>query len=394
MYDDRTVKERVFLIYCDIGGYRRWVKEALTAESFFSNYDKLIAALTELTGIDYEYYAPKPADELKDLVDNEQKYCLDFLARSWVNTVAEAAKLKTDKGRTKRIQSFFDSIEPFMCRLSQQALQLIEKAKTEQPDYTLTKPSKSERDEQFLIKTENELSQQNAAYLNAAHCSDHISYFINNSHLLSSILKEDIGQDVIFDVSRMMLAGYDNRKAARYIGLKYGYSNNSANKVVLTASRIVYNYRRMQELKMLGYDEYTISTNGIPCEKCQAMSGKVYSFDDAQIGVNFPPLCPYGCSVPQIHRPEDEIKTVKLSYPDKLFAKAMIAQYDDDDELAAEYGLEACRLVPESSRYIQTVPDMLAKVGKYKEAVKLLDEYAKLTGDRTYNDKRDRYAKK
>ena len=46
MYDDRTVKERVFLIYCDIGGYRRWVKEALTVESFFSNYDKLIAALS------------------------------------------------------------------------------------------------------------------------------------------------------------------------------------------------------------------------------------------------------------------------------------------------------------------------------------------------------------
>lgn len=394
MYDDRTVKERVFLIYCDIGGYRHWVKEALTAESFFSNYDKLIAALTELTGIDYEYYAPKPADELKDLVDNEQKYCLDFLARSWVNTVAEAAKLKTDKGRAKRIQTFFSSLEPFTPRLSQEALQLIEKAKTEQPDYTLTKPSRSDRDEQFLLNTSIELDKQNTAYLNAANSSEHIAFFINNSYLLSNILKEDIDQDVIFDVSRMLLAGYENRKSVRYLKLKYSFSNNHAEKIFLTASRIVYNYRRMQELKMLGYDEYTISTNGIPCEKCQAMSGKIYSFKEAQIGKNFPPLCPYGCSIPLMHRPEDEVKLVNLSYPDKLFAKAMIAQYDDDDELAAEYGLEACRLVPESSRYIQTVPDMLAKVGKYKEAVKLLDEYAKLTGDRTYNDKRDRYAKK
>lgn len=395
MYDDRTVKERVFLIYCDIGGYRRWVKETLTAESFFSNYDKLIAALTELTGIDYEYYAPKPADELKELIDNEQQYYLDFLARSWVNIVAEAAKLKTDRGRTKKIQTFFDSIEPFRCRLSQEALQLIEKAKTEQPDFTLTKPSKSERDEQFLIKTENELSQQNAAYLNAPNSSDHISFFINNSYYLSNILKEEIDEDVIFDVSRMLFAGYVSGKAVRYLKLKYGFTDNHAKKIFHTASGIVASRREMVLLKSIGFDEYSIYiTHSAPCEKCQAMGGKVYPFKDAQIGVNYPPLCPYGCSVPQMHRPEDEIKTVKLSYPDKLFAKAMIAQYDDDDELAAEYGLEACRLVPESSRYIQTVPDMLAKIGRYQEAVKLLDEYAKFTGDRTYNDKRDRYAKK
>lgn len=394
MYDNLNTNERVYLIYCDIGSYRRWVKEALTAESFFLNYDKLVAALKELTCIDYDYHDPKPADELKELVDNEQKYYLDFLARSWVNTVAEAAKLKTDKGRTKRIQSFFDSIEPFRCRLSQEALQLIEKAKTEQHDYTLTKPSRSGRDEQFLLNTSIELDKQNTAYLNAANSSEPIAFFINNSHLLSNILKEDIDQDVIFDVSRMMLAGYDNRKAARYIGLKYGYSNNSANKVVLTASRIVYNHRRMQELKSLGYDEYTISTNGIPCEKCQAMSGKIYSFKEAQIGKNFPPLCPYGCSVPQIHRPDDVVKPFEMSYPDRIFSKALHSQQDDDYEKAAEYGLEACRLVPESSRYIQNVPDMLAKVGRYKEAVMVLDKYAELSGENTYSDKRDRYAKK
>lgn len=394
MYENVDTSTRVYLIYCDIGGYRRWVKQALTADSFFSNYDKLVAALKELTCIDYDYHDPKPADELKELIDNEQQYYLDFLARSWVNIVAEAAKLKTDRGRTKKIQTFFDSIEPFRCRLSQEALQLIEKAKTEQPDFTLTKPSKSERDEQFLIKTENELSQQNVAYLNAPNSSDHISYFINNSHLLSSILKEDIDQDVIFDVSRMLFAGYVSGKAVRYLKLKYGFTDNHARKIFHTASGIAAYFREMKSLKSLGYDEYSISSNSAPCEKCQAMSGKIYKFKDAQIGVNFPPLCPYGCSTPQMHRPEDEIKTVKLSYPDKLFAKAMIAQYDDDDELAAEYGSEACRLVPESSRYIQTIPDMLAKVGRYKEAVKLLDEYAKLTGDITYNDKRDRYAKK
>lgn len=394
MYDALNAKERVYLIYCDIGSYRRWVKEALTAESFFSNYDKLVSALRELTTIEYDYYDPKPADELRELLDNEQQYYLDFLARSWVNIVAEAAKLKTDKGRTKRIQSFFDSIEPFMFRLSQEALQLIEKAKTEQPDYTLTKQSKSEKDKQFLIKTENELSQYNAAYLNAPNSSDHISFFINNSYYLSNILKEEIDEDVIFDVSRMLFAGYVSGKAVRYLKLKYGFTDNHARKIFHTASGIAAYFRKMKSLKSLGYDEYSISSNSAPCEKCQAMSGKIYKFKDAQIGVNFPPLCPYGCSAAVMHRPDDVVKPFEMSYPDKLFAKALHAQQDDEPEKAAEYGLEACRLVPESDRYIQTVPDMLAKVGRYKEAVMVLDKYAELSGENTYSDKRDRYAKK
>ncbi len=394
MYDNLNTKEQVYLIYCDIGGYRRWVKTALTADSFFSNYDKLVSALKELTTIEYDYYDPKPADELKELIDNEQQYYLDFLARSWVNIVAEAAKLKTDRGRTKKIQTFFDSIEPFRCRLSQEALQLIEKAKTEQPDFTLTKPSKSERDEQFLIKTENELSQQNAAYLNAPNSSDHISCFINNSYLLSKILKEEIDEDVIFDVSRMLFAGYVSGKAKRFLSLKYNYTENHSGKIFSTASGIAANFRRMKSLKSLGYDEYSISSNSAPCKKCQDMSGKVYKFKDAQIGVNFPPLCSYGCSVAVMHRPDDVVKPFEMSYPDKVFAKALHAQQDDDYEKAADYGLEACRLVPESNRYIQYVPDMLAKVGRYKDAVMVLDKYAELSGDNSYSDKRIRYAKK
>ena len=69
---------------------------------------------------------------------------------------------------------------------------------------------------------------------------------------------------------------------------------------------------------------------------------------------------------------------------------------DGQYEQAAEYGLEACLLVPESERYIQYVPEMLAKVNRYKEAVQILDNYISITPNPRddYTKQRDRYKKK
>ncbi len=58
MYENLNTSDRVHLIFCDIGNYRHWVKESTTPDKFFSNFDKLIAALKELTTIDYEFLEP------------------------------------------------------------------------------------------------------------------------------------------------------------------------------------------------------------------------------------------------------------------------------------------------------------------------------------------------
>ena len=122
MYENLNTSDRVHLIYCDIGNYRHWVKESTTPEKFFTNFDKLIAALTELTTIDYEFLEPTPNSELNELRENEQKYYQDFLSRSWIKTVSDAAKLKTDKGKLNKIHSFFRNIEPYIKRFSNETL--------------------------------------------------------------------------------------------------------------------------------------------------------------------------------------------------------------------------------------------------------------------------------
>jgi hypothetical protein len=78
MYNDTNINNRVYLIYCDIGNYRHWVKESTTPEKFFSNFDKLINALKELATINYEFLNPTPSSELNELQENEQKYYQDF----------------------------------------------------------------------------------------------------------------------------------------------------------------------------------------------------------------------------------------------------------------------------------------------------------------------------
>ena len=50
-----------------------------------------------------------------------------------------------------------------------------------------------------------------------------------------------------------------------------------------------------EELKREGFEEYTVEVvhDGHTCEECHAVDGKTFRFDDAEPGVNFPPLHPY-----------------------------------------------------------------------------------------------------
>lgn len=398
MYNDLSTDNRVYLIYCDIGNYRHWVNESTTAEKFFSNFDKLKSALNELTCLDYSYYEPTPDKELEMLCKNEQKYIQDFLSRSWGKTVSEAAKLKTDKGRINKIKSFFDSLEPYKERFSKDTLQMLNQAKSEQPDYSLNRNSKSEKDRLFLIETEKILDLQNNIMNNIEHRQGHYAWFYQNSYLLERLVQKEIDNDIIYDLTRLMLA--QTKNTDRYISLKYHVSRPLAKKICLTASRLVNEHRRITEFKgkaeTLGYKKYFITTHGTPCEICQAHRGKIYNIKDAKIGVNFPPFCSHGCSTALLYLDGiTEINQKPLSYPDKLFAKAFNLYEDEKYEEAAEQGLEVCLMVPESERYIQYVPEMLAKVKRYEEAVQILNNYIELNKNvrENYVKQRNRYQK-
>lgn len=381
MYENLNTSDRVHLIYCDIGNYRHWVKESTTPDKFFSNFDKLIAALKELTTIDYEYSSPSPEKELEELICNEQKYYQDFLARSWVKTVSDASELKTDKGRSNKIHSFFHNIEPYTQRFSKETLLMIEKAKQEQQNYALKSTFKNEKDQLFLSATEKALYEQRALMLDIENKSGNYAWFYQNKHILKSLMCEEISEDIIYSLTHLLLIGYDYQKGSRYLSIKYNLDKKFAKKLYLCACRIIWarcDYLDLQNKYQNNpsyYNKYIILTNSAACEKCQQYRGKIYNIKDEVFTKNFPPFCHRGCSTASIHTSNDTLIPEPFTIDKKFFAKAFNLFEDECYEEAAEYGLKAYNLVPESHRYIQYVPEMLVKAGQTEKAVEILKEY-------------------
>ena len=96
--------------------------------------------------------------------------------------------------------------------------------------------------------------------------------------------------------------------------------------------------------------------------------------------INFPPFCVYGCSSAVFYQPEFLKLQKPLSIPDTLFADAIEFNNEGKYSKSAEAGFQACLLIPNSERYIQRVPEMLAKVERYKDAVQVLNAYISATG--------------
>lgn len=296
MYDHLNLPNRVYLIYCEIGNYRHWVKESTSASAFFENYDKLCAALHELTTLNYEFHEPFPGDELKELQANEQEYIRRFLSRSWLKTVSEAAKLKTDKGRTNRISLFFKNLEQYTYRFSAETLKMLSDAKNEPPDYSLKKITKSEKDKLFLAETERILSEQNITMLNIFTSEEDYAWFYNHSDLLNAIMQEEIDPDIIYDITRLLLAGYQYKKASRYLRIKYKTDTDFAVNLYITSIGIIRSHSDIMFYQEMEFEKYIILTHSSPCPICQKMKGRVFDLSDAVIGKTFPPFCRYNCS--------------------------------------------------------------------------------------------------
>ena len=301
MYDNYDTNTRVYLIYCDIGNYRHWVKECTSASVFFENYDKLCAALRELTTLNYGFQEPLPSDELKELQTNEQEYIRRFLSRSWLKTVSEAAKLKTDKGRANRISSFFNDLEQYTERFSEETLKMLSDAKKEQPDYSLKKSTKSERDKLFLLETERILDEQKSTIDSIFSSPDDNAWFCCHNDLLSVIMQEEIDSDIIYDITRLMKAGYQYKKASRYLRIKYKTDTDFAVNLYITATGIVSSYKEILHYHNMDLKKYVILTHSNPCPICQEMKGRVFNLSDASIGKTFPPFCRYNCSTTGVY---------------------------------------------------------------------------------------------
>jgi hypothetical protein len=258
---------------------------------------------------------------------------------------------------------------------------MIEKAKQEQPDYTLKPTSKTEKDQLFFSKIEKVLYEQRELMLDIENKSGNYAWFYHNSSILKSLICDEISEEIIYSLTHLLLIGYDYQQGSRYLSIKYNLDRKYAKKIYLCADRIIWARRDYLDLQNKYqndpscYNKYIILTNSVACEKCQQYRGKIYNIKDAVFTKNFPPFCHRGCSTASIHTSNDTLIPKPFTIDKKFFAKAFNLFEDECYDEAAEYGLKAYNLVPESHRYIQYVPEMLVKAGQTEKAVEILKEY-------------------
>lgn len=250
--------------------------------------------------------------------------------------------------------------------------------------YTLKPTSKAEKDQHFLSVTEKVLYEQSELMLNIENKSGNYAWFYQNRYILNSLMCEEIPEEIIYSLTHLLLIGYDYKKGSRYLSIKYNLDRKFAQKIYLCACRIIWARRDYMDLQNRYnnnpkyYNKYIIYTHSSACEKCQQYRGKIYNINDAVFGDNFPPFCHRGCSRAELYTPDSTPIPEPLTISDIYFTKAINLYEDGKYEEAAEYGLKACNLVPESYRYAQSVPEMLVKVGRTEEAVTILRKYLEI----------------
>ncbi|MCR5631352.1 MAG: minor capsid protein [Atopobiaceae bacterium] len=98
------------------------------------------------------------------------------------------------------------------------------------------------------------------------------------------------------DMAKAFARGDSYERIAKALSKRFvDVPQSSLMRLVYTEGTYTSRAAQAEELKREGFDEYTVEVvhDGHTCEECHGVEGKTFRFDDAEPGVNFPPLHPY-----------------------------------------------------------------------------------------------------
>lgn len=110
----------------------RLVDTTINPDVFFSRYECMADALTQLSSIEmYINFTGKPSDALKKARDPQyyEMQINTFINRSFDKLMLDASKLKTEKGRAIKINNFFSEMEQYKNNMSTANLFLLDNLK-------------------------------------------------------------------------------------------------------------------------------------------------------------------------------------------------------------------------------------------------------------------------
>lgn len=124
---------RIYLIYCEVGNCKRWIKTCTDPQKYFANYDALLAYLRELCSYEslYPFHEPLPHNELRQYKKDFDAHTQKFIFRSWNAYLNRAASRKSTSAQNSVLQQFFYQMEPYKSRFSPACLATFDSLKHE-----------------------------------------------------------------------------------------------------------------------------------------------------------------------------------------------------------------------------------------------------------------------
>jgi hypothetical protein len=97
------------------------LKTTTKPDTFFSRLDLAKKTITHLVKLEpyVKFSGIMPTEAVRVLEKDEQQVIYDFIARYFGEIFDKAEKLKTDAGKKKRYQSFYDSLTPYFDKMNE-----------------------------------------------------------------------------------------------------------------------------------------------------------------------------------------------------------------------------------------------------------------------------------
>lgn len=104
--------------------------------------------------------------------------------------------------------------------------------------------------------------------------------------------KNKLQQELQQGMMDCVIKGQDHRKLTKKLQERFDVSHSSAERLVRTELNYIQNQGAMQGYLDAGYTHYQFisAIDNRTCGECEDLDGQVFAFDEAVVGVNFPPI--------------------------------------------------------------------------------------------------------
>lgn len=144
-YSDDEISQKVrFIVFEQLsraGTCKRWIKDAVKPDVFFTNYEELMAILENL--IDFEgyfpFYKPTPSEMYRDYKENKERYVNEFIDRWYPYMYSQLSKLKTEKAQYDKAVKLRTELEKYEKHFSAKNIEYLNTKRNSESAYVSPK---------------------------------------------------------------------------------------------------------------------------------------------------------------------------------------------------------------------------------------------------------------